>query len=453
MWAQKSGEVNKLISDNHLQNSDQNSYFSRKAEELARKKRQYEIADGVMRYFSLNNSKEQFINGQVFDNQAKEIVCRHYAYYFLICEQTQSSYKNIISDRTNIIQVPFLMDNLYDKFNIFYNADSYFFSSTNRICESLYQLFDQIDNYRHNIIYANLLSCNHAMGLVLKYKPKSKIYVIKFYDPNDMSHYRLVFENKEAIKNLKISSLIPNEATRTAYVMNFKSQDIRIAVYKNPEQYNQLKSFNILPALKLEIEQQLQQGSYENFILRLQNLLSIKVRLDSISPILSSLNIVDCICEKYNDIELRFNLSEYFQIITNSQLSIENKINLITSGSDINKTLLNLSQYLEGESKIKGFLHAIIGSDLPKEFTMKFIEIDVLKVNSPDILKFYARAIMESVLDSTIIKLLLIENKSDLNGDLKSIYTKLEKSRYDDLFLFMHHKKKPRKLELKWEDE
>lgn len=335
----------------------------------------------------------------------------------------------------------FLMDNIHDKLNISYNADLYFFSRIKDICNIFYQLFDEIDNYSQNTIYANLLSYNHAMGLVLKYKPESKIYVIKFYDPNCMSHYRLVFENKQNIKNLKLSSFIPNEATRVLYAMNYKNQDVMIAVYKNPTKYQELKPFNILNALKTEIEKELKQGSYENFILRLNNLINFTEQIDYISSIISSLNIVNLICDKYNDLELRFYLSEYFQIITNSNLTLENKTNLITSKSDLNKILITLSRHVECELKIKCFLQAIIGANLPKEFIMKFLEIDVVAINSADILKFYAKAIMASILEDHIVKALLSQNKSDVNAELDTIYKKLESEKYNSIIRIIQYKK------------
>ncbi len=111
------------------------------------------------------------------------------------------------------------------------------------------------------------------------------------------------------IKNLQLSSFIPNEAT-ILYSMNYKNQDIMIAVYRNPK---------------------------ENFILRLNNLINFTEQIDSISSILSYLNIVNLICDKYNDLDI---LKVYANAIMTSTLEDHVVKSLLTQNtSDFNAEL------------------------------------------------------------------------------------------------------------------
>ena len=97
----------------------------------------------------------------------------------------------------------------YDEHKIFYKADDYrFIDYKTEFGSTLYQLSQSNLNEENSQLYLSLTTGVHAMAIVIKHKAKSNIYVVKFYDPNHMSHCRIVLSDLISLNTLTIDQIL-----------------------------------------------------------------------------------------------------------------------------------------------------------------------------------------------------------------------------------------------------
>jgi hypothetical protein len=363
----------------------QNSYFADKSQELLHQQRPFEqLSENTMKYFSVNHSLEKHINCEMHDIHGNVIACRHLSHYFLIMEQQENnSYKAIIGDRENIKKTPFLMQCYYDEHKIFYKADDYrFIDYKTEFGSTLYQLAQSNLNGENSQLYLSLATGIHAMAIVIKHKAKSNIYVVKFYDPNHMSHCRIVLSDLISLNQITIEQLL-GPVYLNAY-FHLKDTEFMIAVYNSPKDYLGKSEDRFIKAMINNMDKHLQHGNYKQFRLALiQMLNNNRENPGLIQALIDRIFLANMLADDTSQ-ALHFGMTDYVEVILDSanHLSEFQQYSLLV----LNTNLIGLTDAVLKNKiyDLRSYTNRIVNSNLPEQYKLNLLKINLALLNLDD---------------------------------------------------------------------
>lgn len=175
-------------------------------------------------YTSKSGDPSINLNGQVFDNQGGEIVCRHLAFNMLLNDKTYHA----TMLKLEMSQPTTLAENIYDTELVEYRANEYHPFQLNQFGAALHSTCKNMQpNDKKSML---LFSERHAMAVVVWHKGDH--ISLKFYDPNmTTSHFRYLTHNLEDLQNLQLGDFLEKNIQKDY----FSSIDGGVlAVYDNP---------------------------------------------------------------------------------------------------------------------------------------------------------------------------------------------------------------------------
>ena len=165
------------------------------------------------------------LNNTAIDKAGAKILCRQLSFQQL---KSHKDYVHKFITKEKIEQELLLKENVFDSDQIMYRADEYHYMQNHReIGDVLYKI---AKNHGSTSLLFN--SSNHSMAITVLNKGDGT-FILKFFDPNNThTHKRVLCKDIEAIRNLKLSDLLPDSDINLYYE---DLDSTMIALYKNPD--------------------------------------------------------------------------------------------------------------------------------------------------------------------------------------------------------------------------
>lgn len=183
--------------------------LSQKVKALTHAKRKKKVKDNVLFYASFGDPSIN-MNMKKEDKDGNPIACRHLARYWLQEESSRKSNRN--SYHTSFYQpqnLPFLVNNDYDKQRLKYKNREYHFIALFHLGKKLAELAETLEIKEQLVL--EFCSENHVMGF--KVQQKDVGFRIKFYDPNKtVTHQQVWCPDIDSIAKLSIDDFLFNKA-------------------------------------------------------------------------------------------------------------------------------------------------------------------------------------------------------------------------------------------------
>jgi hypothetical protein len=192
----------------------------------------------IIKYKSKGEGK--VLNFSIKAKNGSDVVCRDFSYWWLIQESKKSnSYKKHVEEN-NFAEDTFLTEKEFTKYGILEKSDEIYYCSDSELGNILFHMASQLSEEKPTK-YFLLCSHSHATGVVLKLKEKDQTQqiVIKFFDPNEPIHTRVVVEDKHNLQGLSAKDLFGVEDLGlVGYSGNMGDQEFFVALsYDHPEMY------------------------------------------------------------------------------------------------------------------------------------------------------------------------------------------------------------------------